>query len=278
MDGGLRAIAGCLAGLGWAGHACDGQDGHSGEVDAGGLPAMNPGDEMDPELAALMAAHGVAKTAEGKPGEAPGAPAVEPTWSIAQSRFLENRRRAVHGTTKARTGAKQFIKPENALTVVRRLPGPGETTHCILRGDFVVGDLLTLLLDGNLHCPHLRLATLGMSHENAKTIAALVKTGKVGRCSLVLSHYFASVNKSTVFFDVEQELAGLATITVMRNHAKIVAMERQGAGPEDWLAIETSANLRSSDNLEQMTIFNDRDVHDFHAEWIDHVRDNPPET
>jgi hypothetical protein len=27
-----------------------------------------------------------------------------------------------------------------------------------------------------------------------------------------------------------------------------------------------------------MTIFNDRDVHDFHAEWIDHVRENPPET
>ena len=46
----------------------------------------------------------------------------------------------------------------------------------------------------------------------------------------------------------------------------------------DWLVLEGSANLRSSDNLEQMTIFNEQAVHDFHAEWIDHVLANPPTT
>jgi len=34
-------------------------------------------------------------------------------------------------------------------------------------------------------------------------------------------------------------------------------------------SIEGSANLRSSDNLEQMLILNDQDTHDYHAAWID---------
>ena len=234
---------------------------------------MSPGtDEMDPELAALLAVHGVAKTAEVKPGDGLG---VAPAFAIAQNRFKTYKA----GAKAKRAGIRQFIRPENALTVVRRLPGDGETTHCILRGDFVLADLLPYLLDG-YHCPHLRIATLGMSEENAKLLARLHEQGKVGRLTMVLSHYFEQVNKATVYFEVRRILEGMADFVVMRSHAKVIVMERhreQGGGV-DWLVLEGSANLRSSDNLEQMTIFNDRDVHDFHAEWIDHVRENPPET
>lgn len=232
-------------------------------------PDMTTPDEMDPELAALLGRHGVTKAAEVKPGEA----AVAPAFAIDQNRF----RTYKAGAKAKRAGIRQFIKPENALTVVRRLPGPGETTHCILRGDFVLADLLPYLLDG-YHCPHLRIATLGMSEENAKLLARLHEQGKVGRITLVLSHYFEQVNKATVYFEVRRILEGLASFVVMRSHAKVIAMERQGPAGSDWLTIEGSANLRSSDNLEQMTIFNDEEVHAHHAEWIDFVRDNPPET
>lgn len=233
---------------------------------------MSPADEMDPELAAMLAAHGVARSTEGKPVEAQG---VAPAFAIAQNRFKTYKA----GAKAKPAGIRQFIKPENALTVVRRLPGPGETTHCILRGDFVLADLLPYLLEG-YHCPHLRIATLGMSEENAKLLARLHERGQVGRLTVVLSHYFEQVNKATVYFECRRILEGIADFVVMRSHAKMIVLQRQGATlpTDDWLVIEGSANLRSSDNLEQMTIFNDRDVHDFHAEWIDHVRENPPET
>jgi hypothetical protein len=223
---------------------------------------------MDPEMAALLAAHGVStKPEENKLAE------VAPAFAIAQNRFMSYKSAA----KAKRRGIRQFIKPENALVVVRRLPEEGGTTHCILRGDFVLADLIPALLEPEWTCPHLRIATLGMSVDNAIELAKLHKGGKVGRITLVLSHYFEAVNKSTVYFDCRQQLEGIAEFVVMRSHAKVICCPRERGGiVEDWLTIEGSANLRSSDNLEQMTIYNDRDVHDFHAEWIDHVLLNPP--
>lgn len=226
---------------------------------------------MDPGLAELMRAHGVA------PAPAVGTPAAPgevkpPVWAIAENRFLTSREQM---KKRIRATRAIYIKPENALTVIRRLPeGEGDRTHCILKGDFVLGDLLPYLLEHD-HCPHLRIATLGMSRDNGAMLARLRKEGKVGRLTLVLSHYFAGVDKSTVYADVREALHGLAEIAVLRSHAKVICCERSG---RDWLVLEGSANLRSSDNLEQMTIFNDREVHDYHAEWIDHVLAHPPAT
>ena len=97
--------------------------------------------------------------------------------------------------------------------------------------------------------------------------------------TLVISLYFQQVNKATIYHDIRNELDGIAEFVVMRSHAKAICIARQKTGTEevDWFVIEGSANLRSSDNLEQMTIYNDRRVHDFHAEWMDYVRENPPE-
>lgn len=234
---------------------------------------MSANDGMDPDLAALMGRMGVAATAAGDPTSASKAP---PAFAIAQNRFL-----AYKATAKAkRAGIRQFIRPENALVVVRRLPEEGGTTHCILRGDFVLADLLPHLLEPH-YCPHLRIATLGMSAENAELLARLHKAGKVGKITMVLSHYFEQVNKSTVYFEVRQRLEGIAQFAVMRSHAKVICCPRAPDDTgmvRDWLVFEGSANLRSSDNLEQMTIFNDEAVHEFHREWMDHVLAEPPAT
>jgi hypothetical protein len=160
---------------------------------------MAENDEMDPELAAMMAEHGVSAKVAAPAGTAPGEQTGEtpaPIWPIGENRFW-NSREQVKKRLRERTRA--FIKPENALVVVRRLPGEGETTHCILKGDFVLGDLLPYLLEDGWVCPHMRVATLGMSVENGKTLAGLRRSGRVGRLTLVLSHYFEAVNKSTMY-------------------------------------------------------------------------------
>ena len=240
---------------------------------------MGEPDEMDAELAAMLAEHGVEVKKEGQVAAGVEGKGKKAAWPIAENRFMERRK----GLTRSREGQRQFIKPENALVVVRRLPEPGGTTHCILRGDFVLADLIPYLLGEGVRCPHLRIATLTMSVENAVLLGKLVTGGKVGRLTLVISHYFQQVNKSTIYQDIREELEGKAEFVVMRSHAKVIVMERQHDGDasgtgRDWLVIEGSANLRSSDNLEQMTIFNDKEVWDHHAGWIDHVVANPPPT
>jgi hypothetical protein len=92
--------------------------------------------------------------------------------------------------------------------------------------------------------------------------------------TIIISHYFEQVNKSTVYADVRRILETCATFVVMRSHAKVITID---TGAAQWV-IEGSANLRSSDNLEQITIYNDSELLAFHNDWIDYVRANPPTT
>lgn len=70
---------------------------------------------------------------------------------------------------RARRGIQKFIRPENAGSVIAHLPDPGERTHCLLRGDFVLCDLIPAILKVRGFCDHLRVATLGMSRQNSET-------------------------------------------------------------------------------------------------------------
>ena len=187
------------------------------------------------------------------------------TFALEANRFRVVKRREA----RQRAGVRKLIRPENAAAILPHLPaGPDERTHAILRGDFVLCDLIPAILAELGPVDHLRIATLGMSAANAQTLARLVAAGLVGRLTIVVSHYFQQVDRTTVYADVcaALEPVGAAPI-VTRNHAKVILLPF--ARRPDRLVIEGSANLRSSDNLEQVVLFNDSESHDFHAAWID---------
>ena len=168
-----------------------------------------------------------------------------------------------------RRDIKRFIRPENARFIIDHLPlGDGDRTHCVLRGDFVLCDLIPLIIEDRGRCDHLRIATLGMSAGNADTLARLVESGRVGKLTIVVSHYFQQVDKTTTFHQVSTRLRDRARLVITRSHAKVILLPTKRG---DHFSIEGSANLRSSDNLEQMAIVNDAETHDFHAGWIDQL-------
>lgn len=53
----------------------------------------------------------------------------------------------------------------------------------------------------------------------------------------------------------------------VRTHAKLLLLQLPGR----VLALESSANLRSCKNLEQVTVFGSPAVHEFHRGWIDEL-------
>lgn len=194
-------------------------------------------------------------------------PRAEPKFALGANRFHVHKAKAE--ARNSRRGIKQLIRPENALPVVAHLPeGIADRTHCVLRGDFVLCDIIPAIIKARGPCGHLRLATLGLSVANADTLACLVEREQVWRLTLVVSHYFAQVDKATVFRAVANRLAQVARLVVTRNHAKVICLPLVDGSR---YVIEGSANLRSSDNLEQIVITNDPDTHDFHAAWIDEL-------
>lgn len=187
-----------------------------------------------------------------------------PGFALPANRFLKKA-----ATRADRRGIKEFIRPANARELLAHLPAtPDDRTHAVLRGDFVLCDIIPAIVAARGHCPHLRIATLGLSAANADALACLLERGHVGALTLLVSLYFAQVDKVTVFRSVVARLDGIARLVVARNHAKIICLPTCAG---DSFVVEGSANLRSSDNIEQIVITNDAETHRFHAEWIDHL-------
>lgn len=212
--------------------------------------------EFDTDLAALEASL-----------EAPPALA---SFTLPENRFLARKAKTL--LKRNRRGIKRLIKPENAQPIIALLPSePDDRLHCILRGDFVLCDLIPLIIEARGLCPHLRIATLGMSVANATTLASLHSRGLVAEMTIIVSHYFQQVDKTTTYREVRAILEGRCRFTITRSHAKIILIPTSMG---DHYTIEGSANLRSSDNLEQMLVMNDRETHDFHAGWMDALQEH----
>jgi len=193
-------------------------------------------------------------------------PLPEPTFTLPRNLF--HVRKAEDKAT--RRGIKRLIRPENARAVLDHLPvTPDDRTHCILRGDFVLCDLIPQIADHDGGILDLRIATLGLSVANASLLRDLLAEGKVATLTLIVSHYFQQVDKATTFAEVATILDDeRVRLVVTRSHAKVICMPT-GAG--NHFVLEGSANLRSSDNLEQMLLTNDPETHAFHAAWIDQL-------
>ncbi len=190
-----------------------------------------------------------------------------PEFALGANRFLQ----AKAQEKSRRRGLKKWIRPENALAILPYLPaGPEDRTHAVLRGDFVLCDLIPAIIREHGRCPQLHIATLGMSAANAEQLASLHQAGLIGEITICCSHYFRQVDKATTWLAVESALEGIAKLVVARNHAKVICLPTEGG---DHFVIEGSANLRSSDNLEQIAIFNDAELVAFHRAWMAELED-----
>jgi hypothetical protein len=166
----------------------------------------------------------------------------------------------------SRRGIKKLIHPDNARFLLPHLPLlPDDRTHAILRGDFVLCDLIPMILEHCGRCDHIHIATLGLSAANAEQLAQLVARNLIGQITLAVSHYFAQVDKTTTYREVVAKLEGIAQIITTRTHAKVICLPTASG----HFVIEGSANLRSSDNTEQIVIFNDPDLLAWHARWME---------
>ncbi len=183
---------------------------------------------------------------------------------------LFHRERVMKELKERRKDVRSYIKQENALDILPHLPNSGERTHCILRGDFVLCSIIPVILQARGAVEHLRVASLGVSKANTDTLAALLDRKMVGRLSILTSHYFSAVDREDIFAYCCRELEKRGgRISVSRVHAKVLLI----AAGQDHFVIEGSANLRANDGIEQITIYNDPELHSFHAGWMDHVAD-----
>ena len=193
-------------------------------------------------------------------------------FALSKNHFLKQFHIAKAKDKAARRGVKKFIRPENAKCILPFLPDPGDTTHAIVRGDFVLADIIPVILGKNI-ADKIAITTLGMSEKNAEMLAALHSKGQIQNLQIIVSHYFASVDATSTFAKV-CKILGKNTPIVTRNHAKVVVIIQ----PPNFYTIAGSANLRSSDNIEQFAIWNDEEISKFHIAWMSELMEHTLKT
>lgn len=157
-------------------------------------------------------------------------------------------------------------RPE-AVRHLERLPVAGESMHAVISGTYALWDLVPAILERTgQDIEHLHLVTLGFNTSNAAEILTLLDAGKIKRVSLLVSHYYKATSPQLYDALVPKLIERGQRVLAMRTHCKLILAAMAGG---TRYVVESSANLRSSGNIEQFVLTNDEPLYEFHRGWID---------
>lgn len=160
------------------------------------------------------------------------------------------------------------VSDENAEALARHIDWQHDYI-ALVSGAFVFGDFLELLLYvHDLRPTAVYVATLGMSENNMDSIVNMTDYLGAERVNLIVSHYFEGVERHKLFPRMEQEFSGRPIdIAVLQSHCKICLIR----SPKGDAAICGSANLSSSNNVENFILLHDPATIDYLQARLDNV-------
>ena len=162
------------------------------------------------------------------------------------------------------------LQSKNAVKEIASLPELEESLHIIARGNFPLWSIVpaVLKLSGGATIDSMHIATLGFSTSNATDLLSMLDAGQVKAVALVCSVFFERQNPAEYQMMADGLSARGQRIVALRSHAKVIAIALSDGRR---FAVESSANLRSCRNLEQITFTQSPDLHRFHAGWMNEV-------
>ena len=161
---------------------------------------------------------------------------------------------------------------DNAATLARELDfKKGETAYINLTGKFIFGDFIgAFIQENNLCVKELTIVSLAGNIEIYGLLIALIERGWVAKLNLVLSEYTIAMDrkhspKAVEFLKASlQEYSGKFELHTGRVHAKLVLIETEQGGK---VTMHGSANLRSSQSIEQLIIQENAELYDFNYKF-----------
>jgi hypothetical protein len=149
--------------------------------------------------------------------------------------------------------------------------GKGERIHAIVSGNFIFGDFIeAYIVHHNAKVPKMTISTLSLSQDNVDSLHNLLVGGFVDKLNIIVSAYFFSHEKQGLIpyiyktLDTDNRLQ----LAVAGVHTKVVNFTTTGG---KYIVMHGSANLRSSGNVEQFTIEENRELYDFYDRFHDRI-------
>lgn len=164
---------------------------------------------------------------------------------------------------------EKFLKYEYAEDLARKIKlASGCRYFCIVNGSFYFGDFIeALIVENRLEVKKMTIATLSLNENNVDSLGNLLHDGFVDELNLIVSDYFFAHERSNLVPYIYKELDfdNKFQLAVCRNHTKICIFETHY---DARIVIHGSANLRTSSNLEQFVLEDNRALYDFNDDWL----------
>lgn len=152
----------------------------------------------------------------------------------------------------------------------------GETIYCMLTGDFIFGDFIGgFIQENNLRVKELTIISLSGGKDIYEMLEALIDNGWVKKINLVLSGYYlrteetkhsATINQLN---EISKKYKDKFNIFYTNTHQKITLIETEQGGK---VTMHGSANLKSSQSLEQLMIQENADLYDFNYKYFQNIK------
>jgi hypothetical protein len=141
--------------------------------------------------------------------------------------------------------------------------------YSFIDGSFIMGDFIEAFLTTHKKRAKITLSTLSLSLENIDSFANLIKAGYIAELNIIISDYFYSHEKNNIvrYMYEELDIENVFQLAVCRTHTKITLIEFD----DKKVVISGSANLRSSDNLEQVSIEENKELFLFNKEIHENI-------
>lgn len=169
---------------------------------------------------------------------------------------------------------EKFILYDNAQKLAKELRvTENMRADAFIAGSFIFGDFIeAFLTTHNVKATKMTISTLSMSEENVDSLHNLMTHGYIDELNLIISVYFWGHERHGFLPYIYEKLDmdNRFQLAVAGMHTKTCHFETLGG---KHIVIHGSANLRSSGNIEQFTIEENKNLHDFYEEQFSKILD-----
>lgn len=167
-----------------------------------------------------------------------------------------------------------FVHYKNAAELVKQIkyfPAKNEAVYIWLQGNFIFGDfIIQFITEHQIHLSELTIITLSITKNNIEALDELYQKKYCDKINLCLSDYYIRTEKikQTKTFELLNSIAELNknfVILSTETHQKIVLMKTSKGNK---IVFHGSANMKGSQNFEQLMIEANDELYDFNYEQL----------
>lgn len=150
-----------------------------------------------------------------------------------------------------------------------------ERYYCLTDGDFIFGDFIEAFIRiRGMKVTELTISTLSLSQDNIDSLFFLMEDDFVENLNLIVSDHFFSYERNNLIeymyntLDFENRFQ----LSVCNNKSKIILIKTEDDGGRKY-TIHGSANLSSSNSIEQFSIEENEELYDYNKSLLDKLAD-----